>query len=1169
MDLLARWEELRRQGREVTIDALCADCPELAGRLAERVAFLRGMSALDVGSTDSFPSPPGDAPATTAPGAWPDALHATAVYEPRRRHAMGGQGEVLVARHQELDRLVALKRVRPDRLHEHARRRFLREAAITARLQHPGIVPVYATGQDRDGPFYTMPLVEGQTLQEAIAAFHGDEALRRDPGRRSLAFRSLLQRFIAVCETIAYAHDQGVTHRDLKPSNIILGAYGETLVMDWGLAKSLRGDDPPEDDGDGPSPSPSPDALTATGAVLGTPRYMSPEQAKGEPTGPASDVFSLGLVLYEVLTGRAAFDPAGFQGADPLRAVREAAIAPPLAHDPRLPRALGSVCLKALAAEPAGRYATARELGGDIERWLADEPVSAYREPMVARGRRWMRQHQTAVAAAAVGVLVALVGLAAVAAVRAAVRGESNRQLALKNHDLDQTARRLAQANDELTSANKAVRLERDRAEARLDLAIGAIDSFRGAVTASLDVQDRPDLTGLRDDLLRKPLEFYRRLREDELKAGGTSAGARARLARANNLLGNVTYEVGSMSDAARSYAEAIEILDRVITEEPDVRGHRVELAMALNNLGIIQAQKEQQEAALATHGRARELRERMLLQTPEDADLASDLAVTRNNIGNVLHAAGRLREAIEEYEASRKLGERLVGEHPEVIRYRNHLALTLGNLGGVQNHVGDTRGALTSLNRAVELREATERDEPSVGHRANLASALYEVGRIHVEIGPVSEALRHLRRSREIYEAVGEERPGVVRYRHDLGNVLNLTGLSLHRASRLEEAAASLERAVDVLGKLTREHPDVPGYRSILGDALGNLANVFSDAGRHTEAIELHERLEESDQALIRDFPDSVSFRVKLASTRANHAISLLDAGRTDESLARHEDARVLMQRLCDDNPESAVYRAKLATFQNNFAYALSRARKLAESLLAYDQSLATWEGVVRDFPGVSQYEEQLAWVSGGRGMVLEQLGRRAEALEGHERARGLHAGLVARHPEELRYRSLLVWSDTQIGLHQRQTGRLVEALDSHRLALVMMDDLVRASPQSAEYRNYLANCRANLVQTLNSVASALESRRGRTDDPSWHYRVAASLAQCVPFLGPGSPIKGPGPDVLAAQAMRALHLAADEGAVEYGPLKADPAFGPIRSLPDFQLLLLDVAMPADPFND
>jgi serine/threonine protein kinase/Flp pilus assembly protein TadD len=416
MDLLARWEELRRQGREVTIDALCADCPELAGRLAERAAFLRGMSALDVGSTDSFPSPPDGPPTALIPGPLPDSLRATAVYEPTRRHAMGGQGEVLVARHQELDRLVALKRIRPDRIHEHARRRFLREAAITARLQHPGIVPVYATGQDRDGPFYTMPLVEGQTLQEAIAAFHGDEALRRDPGRGSLKFRGLLQRFIAVCETIAYAHDQGITHRDLKPSNIILGAYGETLVMDWGLAKSFKGDRTgPETDGDAPSPSPSPDALTATGAVLGTPRYMSPEQARGEPAGPASDVFSLGLVLYEVLTGRPVFDSDSFRGPDPLRAVREVAITPPRKHDARLSPALEAVCVKALAADPANRYPTARALGADIERWLADEPVSAWREPPWIRARRWMRRHRTAVsagAAAAFSVIVFGAGVA-------------------------------------------------------------------------------------------------------------------------------------------------------------------------------------------------------------------------------------------------------------------------------------------------------------------------------------------------------------------------------------------------------------------------------------------------------------------------------------------------------------------------------------------------------------------------------------------------------------------------------------------------------------------------------------------------------------------------------------------------------------------------------------
>ena len=174
------------------------------------------------------------------------------------------------------------------RLHEDARKRFLREAEITAGLQHPGIVPIYGLGQDDDGPFYTMPLIDGQTLQEAIEEFHGDESLSRDSGQGSLRFRELLQKFMTVCDTVAYAHDQGVVHRDLKPSNIMLGRYGETLVMDWGLAKHFGTEDPDGETGEStrPSPSPSPDALTATGAVLGTPQYMSPEQAKGLPTGP-------------------------------------------------------------------------------------------------------------------------------------------------------------------------------------------------------------------------------------------------------------------------------------------------------------------------------------------------------------------------------------------------------------------------------------------------------------------------------------------------------------------------------------------------------------------------------------------------------------------------------------------------------------------------------------------------------------------------------------------------------------------------------------------------------------------------------------------------------------------------------------------------------------------
>jgi serine/threonine protein kinase len=389
--LLLRWDVLRRQGREVTARELCTDWPELVPELDRRIEVVRAMDrVLDVEATQRRSMATVDIADGASP-VWglPDALRAATVYRPQRHLAAGGLGEVLTAYQEELDRLVALKRIRPDKLHETARRRFLREAAITARLQHPGIVPVYGVGQDDDGPFYAMPLIQGRTLQEAIGGFHGDESLRRDPSRRGLKLRGLLQQLIAVCNTVAYAHDQGIMHRDLKPSNIMLGPYGETLVLDWGLAKRLDANDPgAEAGGDAPSPSPSPEDLTAAGAVLGTPRYMSPEQARGQPVGPASDFFNLGLILYTILTGKLAFDRAGPEGTDPLEVVRDATVLPPRRQDPSLPRALEAICLKALSARPEDRYGSARALAEDIEHWLADEPVSAWREPWSTRSRR-------------------------------------------------------------------------------------------------------------------------------------------------------------------------------------------------------------------------------------------------------------------------------------------------------------------------------------------------------------------------------------------------------------------------------------------------------------------------------------------------------------------------------------------------------------------------------------------------------------------------------------------------------------------------------------------------------------------------------------------------------------------------------------------------------------
>ncbi len=214
-----------------------------------------------------------------------------------RPHARGGFGEVFVARDTELNRDVALKEIQSQFAFDpRYRSRFEFEAEVTGGLEHPGIVPVYGLGTYADGrPFYAMRFIKGDSLKEAIDRFHGDKSHHSDPGRRSLALRKLLRCFTDVCNAIDYAHSRGVLHRDIKPGNIIVGRHGETLVVDWGLAKATGKSDPAVAERTLLPSSTRGSSDTMPGSALGTPAYMSPEQAEGqlERLGPQSDVYSL------------------------------------------------------------------------------------------------------------------------------------------------------------------------------------------------------------------------------------------------------------------------------------------------------------------------------------------------------------------------------------------------------------------------------------------------------------------------------------------------------------------------------------------------------------------------------------------------------------------------------------------------------------------------------------------------------------------------------------------------------------------------------------------------------------------------------------------------------------------------------------------------------------
>lgn len=417
-----------------------------------------------------------------------------------RLYARGGLGEVFIAQDGEVQREVAIKQIKNKYADDReSRERFLREAAITGGLEHPGIVPVYGLGTYADGrPFYAMRFIRGDSLQAAIERFHGyrqkgqeakdqnqasanshagvrrreaDGRPRRSdrldletPGRM-LELRELLGRFLDVCQAIAYAHSRGVLHRDLKPGNIMLGKYGETLVVDWGLAKATGTSDKPCSlDTLGPLflPTVGDSSHTQMGSTIGTPAYMSPEQAAGrlDLLGKASDVYSLGATLYCILTGQA---PQTSRDLDEvLDRVKRGDFPKPSEIKRDMPKPLEAICLKALSREADERYCDADDLAADIKRYLADEAILALPEGPLARLQRFGRRHRQWLQA---GVL-ALVVVAAVSFGASVIidvqRREATRlanekgKLATEKGQLAEEKTRLAEDNAKLAANEKS-----------------------------------------------------------------------------------------------------------------------------------------------------------------------------------------------------------------------------------------------------------------------------------------------------------------------------------------------------------------------------------------------------------------------------------------------------------------------------------------------------------------------------------------------------------------------------------------------------------------------------------------------------------------------------------------------------------------------------------------
>lgn len=355
--LLEKLLDDHRAGRPVSPQQAAGDDPQLLAELGELWQATLMAERLSASAWEEPLDKPHDVPTRVfspgeAPSAERDNGQATSLpddYELEAELGRGGMGMVLRVRQRSLDRVVALKQML---LGAHAseadRVRFRSEAEASARLDHPNIVPVYEVGQHQGLPYFTMKLVEGETLAQRLNSGPLDQ-------REAAAIVA------QVARAVDYAHAQGILHRDLKPSNILLDASGRAYVMDFGLAKRLQTDS----------------GLTRTGAIVGTPSYMAPEQAAGQrgALGPASDVYALGSILYHLLTGRPPFQAA--TAVDTVLMLLEQDPPPPRQLNRKVDRGLELIALKCLQKPPDLRYASAGELADDLEAFLAGEPVAA------------------------------------------------------------------------------------------------------------------------------------------------------------------------------------------------------------------------------------------------------------------------------------------------------------------------------------------------------------------------------------------------------------------------------------------------------------------------------------------------------------------------------------------------------------------------------------------------------------------------------------------------------------------------------------------------------------------------------------------------------------------------------------------------------------------------
>lgn len=1010
-----------------------------------------------------------------------DATHAR--YRILRPHAKGGLGAVSVALDLELNREVALKEIQDSYAdHEKSRRRFIAEAEVTGGLEHPGIVPVYGLGKQPNGrPFYAMRLIRGESLKAALATFHSRDF-------SEVEFRRLLRRFQGVCDAIEYAHSRGVLHRDIKPANIIAGPFGETLVIDWGLAKSIHQLDPASGaesesrdskkvdskhvdskhdpaglSASGLADSESgganfaralKDSATAQGSALGTPGYMSPEQARGDlqALGPRSDVYSLGATLYSVLTGKAPFEGSA---EDALEGVKKGSFPRPRTLVERLDPALEAICLRGMALDPADRYGSARELSEDLERWLAGEKVAAYAEPWTRSAARWLARRRVAVAAAAMALVVGLLGLGGVAATQARANGQ------------------LRQKNLELASSNEEIDRQRIRATERETQAIEAVRAFRDAVAQEPLLKDTPELDELRKRLTREPLAFFRSLRDQLQAEDQTEPKSLARLANASFELGMLSLEIGDPKDASAALEESRTIWRTLLEKDPKNAEYRSELAKTYNNLGFAYSDSREIDNAKDAFQEAIRLGKELVEEFGDNPELSSRLAANWLNFGAMCSQTGEMQMAKSHYNRAKSIIEELRKTRPDEPHYKRELAKLEMNLGDSDRVLGMQGPAKNAFDRALELeRELSKAHPEDLGVKQVLAQAFNNLGFLKQEMEMLDAAQTDFEEALKIGLDLTQKHPTVCPYRLLRARChVNLAGV-LKASGNQKRARDEYLSAIADFRKLTEDFPTVGVYAEGLAIARGNFGEALVTWGQPVDARRELESSVKIGRPLVEKYPEVLAYRDSLANNLfhlANLLGSLNDPSGSKKLL---EECMKLERELVARQPEIPKYRENLARMSFNLANGRAAQGDRPGAKAAYEEAIELDGELLDARQGLdAERTAKLALDYHNLGLMHHEAGELNEARAAYEAALRLRRKAKEFEQNSPDRASEVASALNNLAMLDMADHRFAEAQTKLKDAISLQGKALSAKPEQHLFREFLFHHLTNAIQAAREL--------------------------------------------------------------------------------------------------